>query len=85
MQMFRQSTNQNHHQVFGELVMSLDGINGPSIQTLLRGENDLKQSDEFQTNFSPKRTVVSQVSCVPWQNKKEKERLKEWMNLMNEL
>ena len=27
---------------------SLDGINGRSIQTLLRGENDLKQSDEFQ-------------------------------------
>ena len=27
---------------------SLDGINGPSIQTLLRGENDSKQSDEFQ-------------------------------------
>ena len=28
--------------------MSLDGINGRSIQTLLRGENDSKQSDEFQ-------------------------------------
>ena len=27
---------------------SLDGINGPSIQTLLRGESDSKQSDEFQ-------------------------------------
>ena len=27
---------------------SLDGINGRSIQTLLRGENDSKQSDEFQ-------------------------------------
>ena len=27
---------------------SLDGINGWSIQTLLRGENDSKQSDEFQ-------------------------------------
>ena len=32
--------------------MSLDGINGRSIQTLLRGENDSKQSDEFQaTSF----------------------------------
>ena len=30
---------------------SLDGINGLSIQTLLRGENDSKQSDEFQANF----------------------------------
>ena len=27
---------------------SPDGINGWSIQTLLRGENDSKQSDEFQ-------------------------------------
>ena len=27
---------------------SLDGINGRSIQTLLREENDSKQSDEFQ-------------------------------------
>ena len=32
---------------------SLDGINGPSIQTLLRGENDSKQSDEFQATFYP--------------------------------
>ena len=30
------------------LVTSLDGINGRSIQTLWRGENDSKQSDEFQ-------------------------------------
>ena len=30
---------------------SLDGINGRSIQTLLRGENDSKQSDEFQATF----------------------------------
>ena len=29
---------------------SLEGINGRSIQTLLRGENDSKQSDEFQAN-----------------------------------
>ena len=26
----------------------INGINGRSIQTLLRGENDSKQSDEFQ-------------------------------------
>ena len=45
--MFRQSTNQNHYPVFG-VVTSLDGINSWSIQTLLRGENDLKQLDEFQ-------------------------------------
>ena len=31
--------------------MSLDGINGRSIQTLLRGENDSKQSDEFQATL----------------------------------
>ena len=30
---------------------SLDGINGSSIQTLLRGENDSKQSDEFQARI----------------------------------
>ena len=29
-------------------MMSLDGINGQSIQMLLRGENDLKQSNEIQ-------------------------------------
>ena len=29
---------------------SLNGINGPSIQTLLREENDSKQSDEFQAS-----------------------------------
>ena len=32
---------------------SLDGINGPLIQTLLRGENDSKQSDEFQATCAP--------------------------------
>ena len=31
---------------------SLDGINGQSIQTLLRGENDSKQSDEIQATFT---------------------------------
>ena len=46
--MFRQSTNQNRYPVFGLWVTSLDGINGRSIQKLLRGENDSKQSDEFQ-------------------------------------
>ena len=30
---------------------SLDGINGRSIQTLLRGENDSKQSDEIQASY----------------------------------
>ena len=49
--MFRQSTNQNYYAVLGQWVMSLDGINGRSIQTLLRGENDSKQSDEFQAMF----------------------------------
>ena len=29
---------------------SLDGIDSRSIQTLLRGENDSKQTDEFQAN-----------------------------------
>ena len=33
---------------------SLDGINGPSIQTLLRGENDSKQSDKFQATHPRK-------------------------------
>ena len=33
---------------------SLDGINGWSIQTLLRGENDSKQSDEFQATHPRK-------------------------------
>ena len=53
MQMFRQSTNQNHctHGFWVE-VTSLDGINGWSIQTLLSGENDLKQSDEIQASSS---------------------------------
>ena len=33
-------------------VTSLEGINGRSIQMLLRGENDSKQSDEFQASFN---------------------------------
>ena len=39
---YRQSTK-NHYPV-----MSLDSINGWSIQSSLRGENDSKQSDEIQ-------------------------------------
>ena len=35
---------------FQVVVMSLDGINDWSIQTLLREENDSKQSDEIQAN-----------------------------------
>ena len=49
--MFRQSTNQNYYAVLEQWVTSLDGINDRSIQTLLRGENDSKQSDEFQAMF----------------------------------
>ena len=30
----------------------MDSINDRSIQMLLRGENDLKQSDEFQANLT---------------------------------
>ena len=37
--------------ILSSLVTSLDGINGRSIQTLLRGENDSKQSDEFQARY----------------------------------
>ena len=58
MPMFRQSTNQNHYPVFGWWVTSLDCINSRSIQTLLRGENDLKQSDEFQAKGEP---AISQM------------------------
>ena len=34
--------------------MSLDGINGQSIQTLLREYNDSKQSDEIQARGNAK-------------------------------
>ena len=37
---------------------SLDGINGQSIRTLLRGENDSKQSDEFQATVNLKKVKV---------------------------
>ena len=49
MRIFRQSTDQNYHRVFwvAVVVTSLDGINGWSIQTSLRGKNDSKQSDEI--------------------------------------
>ena len=47
--MFRQSTwIKITTPGFRVVVTSLDGINGWSIQTLLRGENDSKQSDEIQ-------------------------------------
>ena len=52
MQMFKQSTNQNHYPVFMVVVTSLDGINGWSIQTLLTGENDSKQSDEIEATWT---------------------------------
>ena len=52
MRIFRQSTNQNHYPVFRVVVTSLDGINGWSIQTLLRGENDSKLSDEIQAKIT---------------------------------
>ena len=51
--MFRQSTNQKSLPGFRVVVTSLDGINGWSIQTLLKGENDSKQSDEFQARLVP--------------------------------
>ena len=37
---------------------SLDGINGRSIQTLLRGENESKQSDEIQATATDKATEL---------------------------
>ena len=40
---------------------SLDGINGRSIQTLLRGENDSKQSDEFQATCAEGLTRTNQL------------------------
>ena len=41
---------------FSGSVTSLDGITGRSIQTLLRGENDSKQLDEFQASALSTRT-----------------------------
>ena len=43
---------------------SLDGINGRSIQTLLRGENDSKQSDEFQASLKVEFDGSSATSIV---------------------
>ena len=40
---------------------SLDGINGRSIQRLLRGENDSKQSDEFQATCAEGLTRTNQL------------------------
>ena len=48
MLMFRQSKSQPEFR----LVTSLDGINGRSIQTLMRGENDSKQSDEIKAKYT---------------------------------
>ena len=45
--------------------MSLDGINGRSIQTLLRGENDSKQSDEFQARILLRNEKTSQETNKP--------------------
>ena len=61
MQIFRQSTNQNYYAVRGQWVTSLDGINGRSIQPLLRGENDSKQSDEFQAMFKDLRYTFFRI------------------------
>ena len=60
MRMFRQSTNQ-----FQVEMTSLDGINGRSIQTLLRGENDSKQLDETQAKYGYPICVHYQFSCAP--------------------
>ena len=49
MQMFS-TINQSKPLPSFQVVMSLDSINGWLIQTLLRGENDSKQSDEIQAN-----------------------------------
>ena len=38
--------------------MSLDGINGRLIQTLLRGENDSKQLNEIQAKKIPPKNVL---------------------------
>ena len=43
-----QTINQSKSLPGSRVLTSLDGINGQSIQTLLRGENDSKQSDEIQ-------------------------------------
>ena len=46
-------------------VTSLDGINGRSIQTLLRAENVSKQSDEFQATFHPETPDLTQATQPP--------------------
>ena len=47
---------------------SLDGINGRSIQTLLRGENDSKQSDEFQAIAESASSNIVLYSRFIWLN-----------------
>ena len=43
---------------FRVIVTSVDGINGWSIQTLLRRENDLKQSKEIQASTTPRSSML---------------------------
>ena len=43
---------------FRVVVTSVDGINSWSIQTLLRGENDSKQSDEIQASTTPRSSML---------------------------
>ena len=58
---------------------SQDGINGRSIQTLLRGENDSKQSDEFQATpdqFRATTAVVGDCSTFAFATETTVEELK---------
>ena len=41
---------------------SLDGINGLSIQTLLTGENDSKQSDDFRLSQGEHLKLTTELS-----------------------
>ena len=42
---------------------SLDGINGWSIQTLLREENDSKQSDEIRVKVKRDTPIYNEFRC----------------------
>ena len=71
--MFRQSTNQNYYAVLGQWVTSLDGINDRSIQTLLRGENDSKETESkapssfHHNNHTPSKTWPRlYLACVDY-------------------
>ena len=48
---------------FQVVVTSLDGINGWSIQTLLREENDSKQSDEIRAKVKRDTTSYNEFRC----------------------